>query len=117
MNVKSTGTYVIKTDAVNGYAFSSSGRFNAIGSNTVKLAGKGKPLAAGTNDFTVSFNTSVCHIKITVLPVGGPWRSLRYRCKPCMNSWPTITDESVSVIFNFINVGEQSCNAKNAGNR
>lgn len=72
VNVKSTGTYVIKTDAVNGYAFSSSGRFNAIGSNTVKLAGKGKPLAAGTNDFTVSFDTSVCHIKITVLPVGGP---------------------------------------------
>jgi hypothetical protein len=71
VNVKTTGNYVIKTNAVNGYSFSSSGSFTGTGTNQVKLVANGKPTTAASNDFTVSFDTSVCQISITVVAEGG----------------------------------------------
>jgi hypothetical protein len=71
VNVKSTGTYIISTNSVNGYYFTAGGTFTSIGSNTIKLAAKGTPITAGINDLTVSFDTSVCHIAITISPAGG----------------------------------------------
>ena len=69
--VKSTGTYIISTNTVNGYSFTGSGTFTSLGTNTVKLAAKGTPLTAATNDLTVSFDTSTCHVAITISPAGG----------------------------------------------
>ena len=71
VNVKTTGTYTIKTGTVNGFSFLASGTFASTGLNQVKLPAKGTPTAAGTYDFVVSFDTSTCHFYITVLPVGG----------------------------------------------
>ena len=72
VNVKSTGTYTIKTGSQNGFSFLASGTFSVIGLNQIKLPAKGTPITAGVNIFEVSFDTSVCKIAITVVPVGGP---------------------------------------------
>jgi hypothetical protein len=71
VNVIKTGTYTIYSDTVNGYYFRATGTFINTGANTVVLKGSGTPLAAGTNNFTVSYDTTVCTFAVTVLPVGG----------------------------------------------
>ncbi|MES2003774.1 MAG: hypothetical protein V4450_04580 [Bacteroidota bacterium] len=71
VNVKTTGTYLVHSNSANGFSFSGSGTFTATGLNQVKLAATGKPIAAGTTDVLVLFDTSSCHVAITVLPVGG----------------------------------------------
>ena len=88
VNVKTTGTYTIKTKAVNGYSFSASGSFNSLGSISVKLAATGKPVAAQTDDIAVSFDTSICHIALTVAPPGGPSASFTLTGAPntCTNA-------------------------------
>lgn len=72
VQVDTVGTYVITSDTVNGYYFKASGTFSATGSQTVKLAGTGKPLATGTNIFTVTYNGTTCQFTVTVsAPSGG----------------------------------------------
>jgi hypothetical protein len=71
VDVKKDGNYSIKTNEVNGYSFSAGGVFTSTGLKQIRMVAKGKPLATGTNDFTVSFDTSTCHIMITVIAVGG----------------------------------------------
>lgn len=71
VQVDTVGTYTISTDTVNGYYFKASGTFSATGTQTVRLTGGGKPLAAGTNIFTVTYNGTVCEFSVTVtLPAG-----------------------------------------------
>lgn len=71
VDVRTDGNYNIKTNELNGYSFSASGIFTGTGLKQIRLIAKGKPVTMGTNDFAVSFDTSVCHIKITVTTVGG----------------------------------------------
>jgi len=71
VNVSDVGSYSMKTDSVNGYSFSAAGVFAAQGLNTVRLIGSGKPIAAGTNMFTLKFDTSVCQFSVTVTGAGG----------------------------------------------
>lgn len=66
VNVTTPGAYTISTNTVNGYSFSASGTFGATGTQTVNLMGTGKPLAAGTNAFTVTAGASSCTFSITV---------------------------------------------------
>ncbi|MEO5948641.1 MAG: hypothetical protein ABIP79_17635 [Chitinophagaceae bacterium] len=70
VNVVTTGNYVITTDTVNGYFFRATGIFTTAGINTIKLRSNGTPLGAGTNNFVVTFDSSVCDIQIPVLPAG-----------------------------------------------
>jgi hypothetical protein len=73
INVIKTGTYVVTTDTVNGYFFRATGTFTTLGVNNVTLRSSGTPFAAGVNNFVVSFDTTICDIAVTVLPVGsGP---------------------------------------------
>ena len=74
IDVDLVGSYFITTDTINGYYFSGSGNFSNTGINTIRLAGKGKPLAAGNDFFTVSFDSTSCNLTVTVLPAsaGGP---------------------------------------------
>ena len=74
IDVAAVGSYFITTDTLNGYYFSGSGEFSNTGINTVRLAGKGKPLASGNDFFTVSFDATSCNISVAVLPAtaGGP---------------------------------------------
>jgi hypothetical protein len=73
VNVTQTGRYEILTDTVNGYFFRGSGIFTVAGANLVTLRGTGTPFAAGTNNFTVAFDSTFCNIAVDVLPAGsGP---------------------------------------------
>ena len=67
VEVTVAGTYNIKSDTVNGYSFSGSGKFDNTGVYMVKLRGQGKPTSAGQNTFTVKFNSSTCQVVLTVL--------------------------------------------------
>lgn len=68
VEVVSSGPFNITTDTINGYYFSATGEFAATGIETVKLMGKGKPLADGVDYFTVYYDSSYCTIDVPVLP-------------------------------------------------
>jgi len=70
VQVDTVGTYVISSDTVNGYYFKATGSFTVTGAQTVKLIGGGKPLAAGTNIFTVTYNGTVCEFTVTATTGG-----------------------------------------------
>ena len=72
VQVDTVGTYIISSDTVNGYYFKATGSFTATGAQTVRLIGGGKPLAAGTNIFTVTYNGTVCEFTVTVTAVTPP---------------------------------------------
>ncbi len=74
VDVTKTGTYLVNTDTVNGIYFRATGTFTSTGANTITLRGNGTPFAAGTFNFVVSYNGTLCDIQITVLPsgAGGP---------------------------------------------
>jgi hypothetical protein len=66
VNVTSRGRYTIKTDTVNGYWFTGTGSFAKAGSYRVKLTGSGRPNNIGINDFTIRYDSSVCHVTVEV---------------------------------------------------
>ena len=66
VNVTTGGSYLIKTDTVNGYSFKTTGRFTNTGSIRVRLTGAGKPITAGNNNFTIRYDTSICQVSVTV---------------------------------------------------
>ncbi|HUR66304.1 MAG TPA: hypothetical protein VMZ03_08115 [Chitinophagaceae bacterium] len=70
VNVTRTGSYTVYTDTVNGYYFRAVGTFTTLGNNTVTLRGNGTPFAAGTNNFVVRFDTTVCDLQVTVITPG-----------------------------------------------
>jgi hypothetical protein len=65
VEVSFPGTFRITSDTVNGYYFHQTGNIKR-GSRTIRLFGSGKPLAAGINNFTVTYGTSTCNLSITV---------------------------------------------------
>lgn len=71
VKVDTAGTYTITSDTVNGYYFKATGTFSATGTQTVRLTGGGKPLAAGTNIFTVTYNGTVCEFTVSVTAAAG----------------------------------------------
>lgn len=72
VNVTTVGTYSISTTTQNGYFFSANSTFGATGLVQVTLQGVGKPLAAGTDNFTVTGGTSNCTFPVTVTATGTP---------------------------------------------
>ena len=70
VDVTTAGSYVIYSDTVNGYYFRASGTFGTTGLNTVTLKGNGTPLAQGTNNFAIAYDTTVCFVSVDVLPAG-----------------------------------------------
>ncbi|MBK6990867.1 MAG: hypothetical protein IPH34_03165 [Chitinophagaceae bacterium] len=70
VNVVTAGTYIVTTDTVNGYFFRATGIFTTPGVNTIKLRGNGTPFATGTNNFVVTFDSTVCDVQVQVLPAG-----------------------------------------------
>ena len=64
------GIYEIKTDTINGYYFIASGSTGVLGLNTIRLFGKGKPIAASSNIFTVKFDGTQCTFVVPVSNIG-----------------------------------------------
>ncbi len=66
VNVTTPGTFDIKSDTINGFSFARQGSV-VFGTNIIRLFPTGKPIAAGTNTFTVKYGTSTCSFDITVV--------------------------------------------------
>lgn len=65
VTVSSPGTFDIRSDTVNGYAFSKAGSV-VFGINTIRLYASGKAIVPGTNTFTIKYGTSTCSFDVTV---------------------------------------------------
>jgi hypothetical protein len=59
------GSYVIKTDTVNGYSFSDVG-IAVVGLNTLRLKASGTPVAIGINTFKINFDGTTCNFDVSV---------------------------------------------------
>ena len=70
VDVTQTGSYLVSTDTINGIYFRATGTFTSIGVDTVRLQGTGKPVAAGTNIFTVTYDSTQCTITIPTVDGG-----------------------------------------------
>ena len=68
VDVNTAGSYVVSSDTINGMWFRATGAFSTTGVNIVRLQGSGKPLAAGTNIFTVTYDSTQCTFSVTTLP-------------------------------------------------
>ena len=66
VNISQPGSYLIKTDTLNGYSFSAAGIFTLIGLNTVRLLASGRPMVALMDVFTVKYNMVACQFNIVV---------------------------------------------------
>ena len=67
VDVAEAGRYTISTDTVNGYYFTGTGKFSGTGAQTVRLKAFGTPGAIGTDDFAVSFDSSLCFLSVDVV--------------------------------------------------
>jgi len=80
VNVDSAGSYLIRTDTVQGYYFSAIGNFSSTGAQTVKMRGYGKPLSVGTHIFTLTYNGTVCEFAVTVMAGTGGTAAFTVNC-------------------------------------
>ncbi len=71
VNVTTPGSYLVKTDTVNGIFFQATGAFADPGLNTVRLLGNGTPQNAGIQNYIVSYDSTTCNVAVTTLPKGG----------------------------------------------
>ncbi|MEA9414245.1 hypothetical protein [Flavobacterium sp. PL02] len=70
VNATNTGFWSMKTNTVNGYAFSATGTFTTLGNQTIELLGTGTPIVSGTNNFNLSSNaTTVAGASCSGIPV------------------------------------------------
>jgi hypothetical protein len=77
VNVTVGGSFDIKSDSINGYIFKKSGTISA-GLNTIRLYASGKPVATGTNTFTVVYGGTACNFSVTVFAAGGGFGTALY---------------------------------------
>ena len=68
VNVSIPGSYVVKSDTINGFSFYGAGEFGETGINTVRLYGNGKPVDPGWVTFIISYSNTFCLVDIEVLP-------------------------------------------------
>ncbi|HWB25971.1 MAG TPA: hypothetical protein VG738_10850 [Chitinophagaceae bacterium] len=66
VNVTNPGSYSIYTNTQDGFYFSDSGYFSTTGINVVKIKPIGVPIIPGAQDFTVSFDSTVCYFTVNV---------------------------------------------------
>lgn len=66
VTITKPGAYVIHTDTVNGFYFTTKGSFETTGNFKVRLQASGKPIASGINDFNIRFVASTCHASVEV---------------------------------------------------
>jgi len=71
------GSFDIKSDSINGYSFKKIGTVST-GVNTIRLYASGKPIATGTNTFTITYGTTIYNFSITVFGAGGGFGTALY---------------------------------------
>jgi len=70
VDVINTGSYLVYTDTINGIYFRAAGSFTSTGVNSVRLLGNGTPTAAGTNIFTVTYDSTQCTFSVSTINGG-----------------------------------------------
>lgn len=80
VDISVTGTYLIKSDTIDGFSFAGSGTVTSTGISSIRLSGSGKPVSAGTKTFTVSFNNSSCKITVLVSSAVPPPTAFTFTC-------------------------------------
>jgi hypothetical protein len=83
--VSQKGSYTVSSDVQNGYSFRGTGTFADTGLVMVRLKASGKPIAAGTNDFTVTYDSTFCSVAVTVLPAGSSGGTTSGTCSATVN--------------------------------
>jgi hypothetical protein len=79
LDVTNVGIYIVSTDTVNGYYFRATGVTPLPGANSIRLIGFGKPIAVGTDVFTVKFGSTTCEFNVNVtLGTGGGVTTARF---------------------------------------
>lgn len=66
VHVESRGRYNVSTNSLNGYSFAASGNFSDTGLVQLKLSASGKPVKAGVDIFTVTYDSSFCQVAVMV---------------------------------------------------
>lgn len=121
VDVTEVGVYKIFTDSINGIVFKASGEFTNTGVNHVKLLCSGKPVAADTTYFTITYNTSVCEAAVVVNTNAIPPAEFSLQGAPgdCLNDSVIglytkgillDTTNKVSISVNVINAGRYTIN-------
>ena len=114
VKVDTIGTYTISSDTVNGYYFKATGSFTATGTQTVRLIGGGKPLTAGTNIFTVTYNGTVCEFTVTVTAATGGSSVFTITCTGAtpvgtyVAGTPLTAANTITLNVNVTNIGSWS---------
>ena len=72
VNVTTAGSYVVKSDTVNGIYFRGVGVFQATGNQVIRLTGGGRPTLAQLNELTIKYNGSICKIGINSIDATTP---------------------------------------------
>lgn len=69
VDVSFPGKFDIRSDTVNGMFFHQTGKVSK-GTSIIRLQAKGKPVAAGTFNFTARYGESICRFSVTVKGLG-----------------------------------------------
>ncbi|MCW3074180.1 MAG: hypothetical protein JWP69_1249 [Flaviaesturariibacter sp.] len=85
VHVSKKGTYTISSNAVNGYSFRGNGSFTDTGLVVVRLKANGIPLAAGSDVFTITYDSTSCTVSVTVLPAGSTGGGTNGTCNATVN--------------------------------
>ncbi len=64
--VTQPGSYILKSDTVNGFYFTATGNFAATGTQQVQLHAKGIPQTQGSTNFILRYDSSICEVNIMV---------------------------------------------------
>ena len=70
VRVQAIGNYKIFSSTQNGVYFTDSGYFSSTGTKVVKLKAIGTPTLAGTNTYSLTFDTSICSFSIVYNTAG-----------------------------------------------
>ena len=111
------GTFDIRSDTVNGYSFSKTGNVGS-GLNTIRLYANGKPVASGTNTFTIRYDSSVCTFSVTVIAstAGGAIYTFGGAPGTCSNGGvPPAGTYSAGVAMTASNIVTMSVNVTSIG--
>lgn len=77
VDVSIGGSFDIRSDSVNGYSFKKTGTIST-GINTIRLYASGKPVATGTNTFTIVYGSTVHNFSISVFAAAGGFGTALY---------------------------------------
>ncbi|HMT95243.1 MAG TPA: hypothetical protein PKC62_01035 [Ferruginibacter sp.] len=96
INVTTAGSYVVKSDTVNGMSFRGVGVFQATGNQVVRLTGAGRPTLAQLNLFTIKYEGSSCKIGINSVDQATPAAEFQLNGSPANCTGYTVNGNYVA---------------------